>query len=240
MDIEAELKLLAKPFPERLVNKKPKPTPEQNNCDYKLKIKCNECGGFHHPQVMHLDYVGHAALTDRLLSVDPRWTWEPMAYSGDGLPSFDSSGGMWIKLTVLGITRIGYGNAKLNTYADVGSREKEVIGDALRNAAMRFGCALELWHKGNLYDQDDGNEAVSAKPFINEPKILPAYTDEKMDENIEAWESAIKSGKHTPESIINTISTKHKLSEDQKKTIRLLGKDDQNGSHLEATKGNVL
>lgn len=33
-----------------------------------------------------LDYVGHAATTDRLLQVDPSWTWEPMALDGDGLP----------------------------------------------------------------------------------------------------------------------------------------------------------
>ena len=28
---------------------------------------------------------------------------------------------------------------------------KERIGDALRNAAMRFGAALDLWHKGDLH-----------------------------------------------------------------------------------------
>ncbi len=29
---------------------------------------------------------------------------------------------------------------------------KEAIGDALRNAGMRFGAALNLWHKGELHD----------------------------------------------------------------------------------------
>ena len=37
---------------------------------------------------------------------------------------------------------------------------KERIGDALRNAAMRFGAALDLWHKGELH--------------VNEPETLSA------------------------------------------------------------------
>ena len=35
---------------------------------------------------------------------------------------------------------------------------KERIGDALRNAAMRFGAALDLWHKGDLHQDEDGPE----------------------------------------------------------------------------------
>ena len=36
---------------------------------------------------------------------------------------------------------------------------KERIGDALRNAAMRFGSALELWHKGELHAAEDQGES---------------------------------------------------------------------------------
>jgi hypothetical protein len=32
---------------------------------------------------------------------------------------------------------------------------KERIGDALRNAAMRFGAALDLWHKGDLHKDEE-------------------------------------------------------------------------------------
>lgn len=103
--------------------------------------------------MIHLDFVGHAALTDRLLDADPAWYWEPLALK-DGLPAFDASGGLWIKLTVCGVTRLGYGNAQESEYKEVGSRQKEVIGDALRNAAMRFGAALELWHKGDLHVEE--------------------------------------------------------------------------------------
>jgi hypothetical protein len=98
-----------------------------------------------------LAYVGHAALTDRLLDADPAWTWEPLAM-GDGLPVMDPLGGMWIKLTVCGVTRLGYGHAGNK---EGGDAIKEVIGDALRNAAMRFGAALDLWHKGDLHKDED-------------------------------------------------------------------------------------
>lgn len=95
-----------------------------------------------------LAYVGHAALTDRLLDADPAWAWEPLAMNPHGLPVMDEMGGMWIRLTVCGVTRLGYGHAGSKTGGDA---IKEVIGDALRNAAMRFGAALDLWHKGELH-----------------------------------------------------------------------------------------
>jgi hypothetical protein len=90
-----------------------------------------------------LDYVGHAAVTDRLLSVDPEWSWEPFAVTPEGLPALDRSGNLWIRLTICGVTRIGVGDGK---------NAKEVVGDAIRNAAMRFGVALDLWAKENLVE----------------------------------------------------------------------------------------
>jgi hypothetical protein len=90
---------------------------------------------------MMLDYVGHAATTDRLLEVDPEWTWVPAGFTEHGLPVFDASGGLWIRLTVAGVTRYGYGD---------GPDPKQCISDAIRNAAMRFGVALDLWSKEDL------------------------------------------------------------------------------------------
>jgi len=154
-EVKTGLELLREPFPAHQISKLPKGTKAQNECEAKDKVNCTVCGGWHHPRIIHLDYVGHAALTDRLLEADPLWTWEPLAYK-DGLPAFDSTGGLWIKLTVCGHTRIGYGHAAASNYKEIGSREKEVIGDALRNAAMRFGAALDLWHKGELHlDEPD-------------------------------------------------------------------------------------
>ncbi len=102
---------------------------------------------------VRLAYVGHAALTDRLLDTDPAWTWEPLSLGANGLPVLDETGGLWIRLTIGGVTRLGYGDAGQKKGGDA---MKERIGDALRNAAMRFGAALDLWHKGELHvDTDD-------------------------------------------------------------------------------------
>ena len=115
------LKQLREPFPASQIGKLPK-------------------GG------LFLDFVGHGYLTARLLDVDPLWNWEPVALDEHGLPLLDEHGGLWIRLTVCGVTRLGYG--------DAGGRKgpnaiKEAIGDALRNAGMRFGLALDLWCKGD-------------------------------------------------------------------------------------------
>ena len=95
---------------------------------------------------IQLDFVGHGFITQRLLDVDPAWNWEPVALDDHGLPLLDEFGGLWIRLTVCGVTRLGYG--------DSGGKKgpnaiKESIGDALRNAGMRFGLALDLWCKGD-------------------------------------------------------------------------------------------
>lgn len=145
------LDLLRKPFPAHLISKLPKQDKWMTDAkkDYK---KCTVCGGWHHPKAVHLDYVGHAALTDRLLDCDKSWNWEPMSLKEDGTPVFDQNGGMWIKLTVCGVTRYGYGHPDGKKGGDA---IKEAIGDALRNAAMRFGAALDLWHKGDLHAIED-------------------------------------------------------------------------------------
>lgn len=114
---------------------------------------------------MQLDFVGHAAVTDRLLNVDPTWSWEPLALDERGLPAYDEKGGLWIKLTVLGVTRLGYGD---------GPNAKERIGDALRNAAMRFGVALDLWTKDELESTLENPELKNEKPSQTPPPVVPA------------------------------------------------------------------
>jgi hypothetical protein len=119
---------LRKPFPANVIGKLPK-------------------GG------AQLSYVGHAATTDRLLAVDPNWSWEPVAFDEQGLPAFDARKGLWIRLTVCGVTRYGYGD---------GSSVKECIGDAIRNAAMRFGVALDLWSRDELEQVTTGADKLRA------------------------------------------------------------------------------
>lgn len=163
------LDLLREPFPDHLISKLPKETRKQideRDADKsKMVWNCEVCGGYHHKNAIHLDYVGHAALTDRLLDCDPHWTWRPVVM--EGLPNPGT--GMWIELTVCGVSRLGYGSADGKKGGDA---IKEIIGDALRNAAMRFGAALDLWHKGSLRGPDDEGEDDEA-PAAAEEKVAP-------------------------------------------------------------------
>lgn len=155
------LDLLREPFPPHQISKLPKETRKQideRDADRtKMVWGCEVCGGYHHKNAIHLDYVGHAALTDRLLDCDPQWNWRPVAL--DGLPSPGT--GMWIELTVCGVSRLGYGSADGKKGGDA---IKEIIGDALRNAAMRFGAALDLWHKGDLHGPAEDAEDEAELP----------------------------------------------------------------------------
>ena len=161
------LALLRKEFDKKLINKLPKPTKSQTDevkADYRKGIRCQECGGWHHKDVVHLNYVGHAALTDRLLDCDESWFWEPVAFDQQtGLPKLDSNGGLWIRLTVCGVTRLGYGHPDGKSGGDA---IKESIGDALRNAAMRFGAALDLWHKGDLHLPQPETKPTQEKQIV--------------------------------------------------------------------------
>lgn len=120
-----------------------------------------------------LDYVGHADVTERLLDCDPNWTWEPVAFGPDGLPAFDKDGGLWIRLTVLGVTRFGYGEPQGRNAFDA---KKGAIGNAIRNAAMRFGVALQLWQK-DAHETAPVWEAVERKAQAEAYKDAPSEWD---------------------------------------------------------------
>jgi hypothetical protein len=145
----ALLAKLREPFPPEKVGKLPKPTISNEEWKKLTKGHCNVCGGWHATEkTMHLDFVGHADITERLLDVDPEWNWKPMVPAPDGgyalkVNSAGQAYGLWMELTVAGVTRIGYGSVVPGTF----DAEKQLIGDALRNAGMRFGMALDLWRK---------------------------------------------------------------------------------------------
>jgi len=176
---EQQQKALREPFPDGEIGKLPRLfckdcrelARQYKACGQHRMEKCRECGQKHSTASLHLDYVGHAETTDRLLSVDPEWSWEPMVIGPSG-PAVDSLGGMWIRLTIGGTTRIGYGHAGDKKGGDA---IKEVIGDAIRNAAMRFGVALDLWRKTDRVEQqadqavDDPPPPAASKPTTLEP-----------------------------------------------------------------------
>ncbi|MFF9287474.1 hypothetical protein [Streptomyces griseosporeus] len=136
-------------------------------CEDHRKAQCKECGNYITTAHVDLNYVGHAELTNRLLDADPLWTWEPLALDQRGLPQLDEHGGLWIRLTVCGHTRLGYGDSQGKKGPNA---VKEAIGDALRNAAMRFGAALDLWAKSDLkaaqaeHPQSEEDEGRTSAP----------------------------------------------------------------------------
>lgn len=140
-------------------------------CEKHERQRCDTCAGNLTNAHFHLDYVGHAELTGRLLEVDPLWEWEPLAFDADGLPKFDHHGGLWIKLTVAGLTRLGYGDSQEKRGPNA---VKEAIGDALRNAAMRFGAALTLWSKTDMDKDRAETEKLTREP-TREDRLADLY-----------------------------------------------------------------
>lgn len=182
---EAIAKQLRAPFPEAKIGKLPKLTcgacrdSRTKNCDNHRKERCRTCGNWLSVQHTHIDYVGHADITDRFLEVDPDWDWEPVAREVDkdllraaietgnpeivkqvmdeAPPKMDSNGGFWMRVTIAGTTRLGYGDGGGKRGPDA---VKVAIGDGLRNAGMRFGVGLDMWRK----ETDTGDAPQSQPP----------------------------------------------------------------------------
>jgi hypothetical protein len=196
-DIPEGLLQLQQEVPENLIGKLPKVTcpacrrkENRGQCNEHQKQRCQICDGWISPAHTHLDYVGHAETTSKLLEVDPLWNWEPLAFGTDGLPAFDADGGLWIRLTVCGVTRLGYGTAdNANGFKARGDLRKEIIGDAIRNAAMRFGWALNLWAKTDIHERTLQEETAQQDSVQHRPqqqrgpqqRPQPADADQKRN-----------------------------------------------------------
>ena len=189
-DYAERMALLSKPFEADQIEKLPKQfkkdDPNKARCERGSRVSADGyfCGGYH-AYAMHLDYVGHAGITDRLNQVDPLWNWEPMGLTPQGTPVF-CDGGMWGKLTILGITRIGFGDANGKSGP---SATKEIIGDFIRNAAMRFGVATYLWSKSEA-----AKKLAEGEP--EEPAQQPAQQRPGID-----WGEALEQAKGNPERL---------------------------------------
>jgi hypothetical protein len=160
----AALHRLREPFDPREVRYRPQPWCKACSntkgwpkvCEHHKIKPCQNCNGQKITEAhICLKYIGHAEATNRLLNVDPFWDWEPLSLDQAGLPQYDGNRGLWIRLTVCGMTRIGYGDADGKTG---GNAVKEIIGDAIRNAGMRFGMALNLWTSSELQILEPGVE----------------------------------------------------------------------------------
>lgn len=138
-----------------------------------------------------LSFVGHAEITRILIEVDPMWWWEPAAFI-DGVPAIHVHNGliprkgqdplavqmasMWGTLYIHGASRVAVGSCEYHK-PDL---HKELVSDFLRNAAMRFGIALNLWSK----QEWDDLKTEAHKPAI---KPAPAPTEFLSQEQIDKF-----------------------------------------------------
>ena len=95
-------------------------------------------------------------------------------------------------------------------------------GQALRKAFPEFGAqptADEMAGKSLNDDETviDAGTGEIIKPAPAAPQ-LPLYTDEQMDANLPKWQAAIDKGR-TPGDILNLISSKYTMSEQQKARV---------------------
>ena len=101
-----------------------------------------------------LDYVSAAHVIDRILSVDPTWTWTWGAADPEtGNPSKhlsltredDGSISLWMALTISGVTRTDVGYVSPGKYGLPDEPLKHVVSDAITRCARLHGIALDLW-----------------------------------------------------------------------------------------------
>lgn len=177
------LEALRAPFPPEVVGKLFKAFQKQPPNG--PKANCSICGSYHSTAAgIHLDYVGHAAVYKRLLLVDPEWSWKPMGRAPDGTPAMTLNGDLvpmrlWIELTVCGVTRIGVGSVDSGAF----DAEKQLVGDAVRNAAKGFGVALDLWSKDELESAVGEVDAPAARPS-KAPKDTRPAAEKKLSAQV--------------------------------------------------------
>jgi len=225
-DQRAALEQLRAPFDGESIGKLPRVTckecrdSRERHCAKHQKERCGTCHGYLTSAHTHIDYVGHAHVTQRLLDVDPTWTWEPAAVDERGAPVLERDGsgrpmGLWIRLTVAGVTRLGYGSTDVGSQADP---VKVLIGDALRNAALRFGVALDLWKR-----EDNATQAERAVPADApaKPKTLKEIRELALEVDVPLERIAAHYGQDTidrlthPQSLeaLKHLRTKRKAVE---------------------------
>ena len=175
---------------------------------------------------INLAYVSHADITKILIEIDPNWNWQPVAWD-NGRPAIHVENGtatMWATLTLLGKTLLGVGSVR----ADKQDLDKELIGDFLRNASMRFGIALSLWSK---QDWSDNTTIVRSPEVQRSIQNHPASQPEER-EITPAEVAEIFGGATIVEAVITPIKaavTGGLISDKQKGLISKLAKEKVDG-----------
>ena len=175
---------------------------------------------------INLAYVSHADITKILIEIDPNWNWQPVAWD-NGRPAIHVENGtatMWATLTLLGKSLLGVGSVR----ADKQDLDKELVGDFLRNASMRFGIALSLWSKQDWSD----NPTIVRTPEVKH-SIQNHPASQLDDREITPAEVAeIFGGAVVTEAVITPIKaavTGILISDKQKGLISKLAKEKVDG-----------
>ena len=181
---------------------------------------------------INLAYVSHADITKILIEIDPNWNWQPVAWS-NGRPAINIENGtatMWATLTLLGKSLLGVGSVR----ADKQDLDKELIGDFLRNASMRFGIALSLWSKQDWSD----NTTITYLPDVQAKRADEAQVSKQNHPAAKTKQVDQTEKEITPEEVaeifgatsaVITPITAGTISEKQKGLISKLAKEKVDG-----------
>lgn len=126
-----------------------------------------------------LDYMGHADCTLALIDIDPTFSYGWVT-NEKGLMAIEIRGDRLIIegwLVLHGVRREGVGTCAKSK----GEPEKELIGDLLRNCAMRFGVATALWSKADRHElgiEQPPQQAQQSRP-APQPERRPAESTER-------------------------------------------------------------
>lgn len=150
-------------------------------CGEHHKSRCDKCKQNISTAHMDIAFIGHAVITDRLSTIDAGWSMKPAAEDEHGQPVMIEQAvriqrqkgfvdatelSLWVDLTLRGFIRRGCGTV----IAGKPEALKELWGDCLRNAAMRFGVGLYLWAgktdlpSGSGDDDEDAASASGSAP----------------------------------------------------------------------------
>lgn len=194
---------------------------------------------------INLAYVSHADITRILIEIDPLWSWQPVAWE-NGRPAIHVDNGtatMWATLTLLGKSMLGVGSVR----ADKQDQSKELIGDFLRNAAMRFGIALSLWSKQDWSDNTSitslpaaqSRRADEAKAYVGNhpakgvpsPRVVQDFMQDNEPSPLDIAEIAAQFNATIVENItpIKAAPSGGKASDKQTGLISKLAKEKMNG-----------
>lgn len=96
-----------------------------------------------------LDYVGHAAVTDRLNTAAPGWTMSEPQFIVAIIDGQEHVMGVVCSMTIGTVTRWEVGD--VDRPSEYGDEAKKALSNWIRRAGMRFGIALDLWAKEDLH-----------------------------------------------------------------------------------------